>query len=126
MLFITDFISSAIQDIKGGKHSVALALIQFIPEHVDQWKNKMIFCKCQLITGKIPSQFYQANPVIAQEVLDNVKAAVGMFEPSPAPDLEGHITFLEMLNFNNQHNFVSRNESLLLKSVERCEFCSAW
>ena len=86
----------------------------------------MIFCKYQLIPGKIPCQFYQANPVIAQKVLDNVKAAVGMFEPSPAPDLEGHIKFLEMLNSNDQHNFVSRNESLLLKPVERCEFCPAW
>ena len=71
--FITDFISSAIGDIKGGKHSEALALFQFTAEHADRRKNEIIFRKCQFILGKILCQFCQANSVIAQKVLDIVR-----------------------------------------------------
>ena len=35
LLFITDFIPSAIRDIKGSKHSETLALFQFTAEHTD-------------------------------------------------------------------------------------------
>ena len=94
--------SSAIRDIKGSKHSEVLALFQFTAEHADQQKKEVIFHKCQLIPSKVPCQFCQANPVIAQKVLDIVKGAGGMFEPTPALDLEGHyMTFLEMLNSND-------------------------
>ena len=125
--FITDFISSAIRDIKGGKHSEALALFQFTAEQADRRKNKIIFRKCQFIPSKILWQFSQANSVIALKVLDIVKVAGGMFEPTPAPDLEGHyMTLLEMLNSNNRHNFASPNESLPSKPVGRCKVCPAW
>ena len=36
--------------------------------------------------------------MIAQKVLHIVKAAGGMFESTPAPDLGYYMTFLEMLN----------------------------
>ena len=126
MSFITDFIFSAIRDIKGGKHSEALALFQFTAEHADRRKNKIIFRKCQFILGKILCQFCQANSVIAQKVLDIVKVG-GMLDPTHALDLEGHyMTLLEMLNSNNRRNFASPNESLPSKSVGRCKVCSAW
>ena len=50
-----------------------------------------------------------------------------MFEPTPAPDLEGHyMTFLKMFNSNDQGNFASSNESLSSKPAGRCEVCPAW
>ena len=65
--------------------------------------------------------------MIAQKVLDIVKVAGEMFEPTPAPDLGGHyMTFLEMLNSNDRRNFASPNESLPLKPVGRCEVCPVW
>ena len=46
----------------------------------------------------------------AQSVLDIMKVARGMFEQTPAPDLESHyITFLEMLYSNNQQ--ILRNQT---------------
>ena len=65
--------------------------------------------------------------MIAQKVLDVIKVAGEMFEPTPAPDLRGHyMTFLEMLNSNDRCNFASPNESLPLKPVGRCEVCPVW
>ena len=125
--FITDFTSSAIRDIKGGKHSEALVLFQFTTEQADRRKNEIIFRKIQFIPGKIICQFCQANSVIAQKVLDIVKVARGMFDPTHALDLEGHyMTLLEMLNSNNRRNFASPNESLPSKPVGRCKVFPAW
>ena len=97
--YITDFLSSSIKDIRNGKHDKALDLFKFVTQHADRQKNEVIICKCQFISGKNPCNFCQKNPVQSQKSLDLVKAAGGMYEPTPSPSLEGHyMTFLEMIN----------------------------
>ena len=90
-------------------------------------KAKSFFASVNSYLAKFLCQFCQANPVIAQKVLDIIKVAGGVFEPTPAPDLGDHfMTFLEMLNSSDRRNFASPNESLPSKPVGRSEVCQGW
>ena len=69
----------------------------------------------------------QKNPVQSQKSLDLVKAAGGMYEPTPSPSLERHyMTFLEMINSKDRSKFALPNEALPSKAIGKCEACTSW
>ena len=50
-----------------------------------------------------------------------------MYEPTSAPNLEGHyMTFLEMLNSSDLSTFSKANEALPSKHIGKCLMCHAW
>lgn len=125
--YVEDFVNSPIRDIKSGKHHEALELLRFTALHADRRKNEFILRKCQFIADRIPCVHCQNYPVRAQKVLDVVKAAGCLFEPTPSPVLEGHyMTFLEMLNATDRSNFAKPNEGLPSGSIGNCEVCPSW
>ena len=59
-------------------------------------KMKLLFANVsKFISGKNPCNFCQKNPVQSQKSLDLVKAAGGMYEPTPSPlhDIFGNDKF---------------------------------
>ena len=48
-----------------------------------------------------------------------------MFESTPSTNLEGHMSFLEILNANDPYHFASPNEGLPNKSIGKWEVCPA-
>ena len=94
---------------------------------MDRRKNGITFRKCQFQGEKAPCEHCQANHVKAEQFLSILRSAGGfIFEPTPAPNLEGHyMTFLEMLNSSGRYNFSKPNEVLPSKPVGKCLMCNA-
>ena len=86
----TDFIAKSLKDIRYGKHTGALNLFKFAASHADRRKNELILQKCQFKANKVPCEYCQVHPVKVQQVLNIVRTAERMYEPTPSSNLEGH------------------------------------
>ena len=125
---ITNFIAAPLRDIRQGKHKDSLQLLKFAVLHMGRRKNEITFPKCQFQGEMAPREHCQANPVKVEQFLSVLRSAGGfMYEPTPAPNLEGHyMTFFEMLNSIDRSNFSKSNEASPSKPIGKRLMCPAW